>query len=198
MADAEKLIQKIIGDAAAEAEKLWLDAEDKKKVMHEELTRDLEKLTAQMEKEAADAALEKKRRMAAVYDLEYRKDILAAKQEMMGRARALALQKLQALGDAEYLRLMKTRLIACAASGEGSVIVSQDEKRLGGEFLAGVNNELKTSAGRGELKFASEKRDMSGGFVYASGGMEINVSLEALLQEAWADSETEVAAILFE
>lgn len=198
MAGAEKLIEKIIGDAEAEAAKLRQDADDKISAMRLELERDLEQQKALLEKESADASLEKKRRMAAVYDLEYRKQLLAAKQEMMGKARALALEKLLALSDAQYLALMKRRLLACAESGEGAVAISKDEKRLDDKFLADVNGELKSTAGKGALTFAAEKRGISGGFVYISGGMEINVSLEALLAEAWTDSEAEVAAILFE
>lgn len=197
MAGAEKLIEKIIGDAQAEAERLRQESEDKKRSMSDELAGELERQKAQMDKDAAAAAQEKKRRMAAVFDLEYRKQLLAAKQEMMGKARELALTKLQSLGDGDYVRLMKRRLLDCAASGEGSVIASKEEKRLNDAFLADVNGELKKTAGRGGLKFAAEKRGMSGGFVYINGGMEINVSLEALLEEAWQDAETEVAAILF-
>lgn len=198
MAGAEKLIEKIIRDAEQQAEKFASEADVKIREMREELERDLQKQKALMEKEAAEAAQEKKRRLAAVYDLEYRKQLLGAKQEMMSKVKALALEKLAALPDARYLEQMKDRLLKCAASGEGSVIISNTERRLDNAFLADVNSELKKSAGKGELKFAAERRDMLGGFVYVSGGMEINVSLEALLNEAWEESESEVAAILFE
>lgn len=198
MAGAEKLIEKIIRDAEQQAEKLTREADAKIQETREELGRDLEKQKALMEKEAAEAAQEKKRRMAAVYDLEYRKQLLGAKQEMMGKAKALTLEKLLALPDTRYVALMKDRLVKCASSGEGSVIISKTEKRLTGAFLADVNSELKNTAGKGALAFAAEKRDMLGGFVYVSGGMEINVSLEALLDEAWQESESEVAGILFE
>ena len=40
--------------------------------------------------------------------------------------------------------------------------------------------------------------DIKGGFVFVEGGMEINMSLEAQLGEAWHESETDVAGILFE
>jgi hypothetical protein len=39
---------------------------------------------------------------------------------------------------------------------------------------------------------------LCGGFVYIEGGMEINMSLEALLSEAWHETETDVSRILFE
>lgn len=198
MAGAEKLIEKILGDARSEAEKLWQDAEEKKQAMQEELKRDIEKQKAAIDKDASAAAQEQKRRMAAVYDLEYRKQLLSAKQDVMRQAKLRAQNKLKSLSDADYIDLMKRRLIACAPSGEGSIAVSKGERRLNETFLSSVNSELKSKTGKGGLKFSSEKRDMLGGFVYLSGGMEIDVSLEALLEEAWADCEAEVARVLFE
>ena len=60
---------------------------------------------------AKKAGVEKKKRMAAVYDLEYRKLLLAAKQEMMGKARQQAMDKLTKLDDKAYTQLMAKRLL---------------------------------------------------------------------------------------
>ena len=62
--------------------------------------------------------------MAAVYDLEYRKQLLAAKQEMMQKAREAALTRLRTLDDKSYIALMKKRLLECAPSGTGDIAVS--------------------------------------------------------------------------
>lgn len=198
MAGAEKLIEKIGADAQRDAEKYWHDAEDKKKEMRDKLLRDIEKRKAEIDKMAQDAGIEKKKRMAAVYDLDYRKQLLAAKQEMMKKAKALAMEKLCALSDEDYLALMKKKLIACTADGEGSIAVSKDEKRLNGAFLKDVNRELKKTVGKGNVKMISDGRDIQGGFVYISDGLEINLSLEAQLSEAWQEVETQVAGVLFE
>lgn len=198
MAGAEKLIEKILGDAKADADKYWREAEEKKLKMRDELLSDIGKQRARIEKEAEAAAQENKRRLAAVYDLEFRKQILAAKQEMMSRTRRLAFEKLCSVSDAEYIALMKKKLIDCAKTGGGSIAVSKNEKRLGSAFLAEVNSELKRKTGKGEVKFSPEKLDIAGGFVYSEGGMEINVSLEALLEEVWQESETDAAKLLFD
>ena len=198
MAGAEKLIKKILADAQRDAESLWADADEKKQSLREKSLRDIERRKAEIERMAADSVVENRKRMAAVYDLEYRKQLLSAKQEMMQQARSLALTKLRSLDDASYLKLMKQRLIACAASGTGSIAVAPGETRLNAAFIADVNAWLKQSAGQGSVTLLSEPRSISGGFVYVSGGMEIDVSLEALLDEAWQQSETEVAAVLFE
>ena len=197
MAGAEKLIEKIIGDAQRDAESFWQEAEDKKKTMRDKLNKDIEKRKAEIDRMAEESVRENKKRLAAIYDLEYRKQLLAAKQEMMGKAKALAMQKLAALPDDKYLSLLKQRLIDCAANGLGGIIVSKKETRIGKAFIDDVNKELKAKDGAGEIKLLDEKRDFTGGFVYVNGGLEIDMSLEALLNEAWQQSETEVAAVLF-
>lgn len=197
MAGAEKLIEKIIGDAQRDAENFWQEAEDKKKALRDKLNKDIEKRKAEIDRMAEESVRENKKRLAAVYDLEYRKQLLAAKQEMMAKAKALAMQKLAALPDDKYVSLLKQRLIDCAANGEGGIIVSKTEKRINKAFVDDVNKALKAEGGAGEIKLLDEKRDMTGGFVYANGGLEIDMSLEALLNEAWQQSETEVAAVLF-
>ena len=198
MPGAEKLIEKILGDAQRDAESVWAEADEKRNALRDKTLRDIERRKAEIERQAAESIAENKKRMVAVYDLEYRKQLLAAKQDMMLKARSLALEKLRALDGASYIKLMKQRLLVCAASGTGAIAVSPQEKRLNAAFLADANAALQQAAGQGSVTLLSETRDISGGFVYVSGGMEIDVSLEALLDEAWQQTETEVAAVLFE
>ena len=198
MAGAEKLIKKIGADAKRDAEKYWHEAEEKKTQMRAKLLRDIDKRKAEIEKMAAVSGVEKKKRMAAVYDLEYRKQLLAAKQEMMAKAKDLAMEKLASLSDKEYVALMKRRLVSCAETGIGSIAIAKDEKRLDASFLKDVNAALRKQVGKGEVTLAKEKRDIAGGFIFVSDGLEINLSLASQLGEAWQDVETDVAAVLFE
>jgi len=197
LAGAEKLIEKIIGDAQRDAEVYWNEAEEKKQAMRDKLNKEIDKRKAEIVRLSDEAVRENKKRMAAVYDLEYRKQLLCAKQEMMGEAKTLAMQKLSSLSDDQYLAVLKQRLIDCAVSGKGGIIVSKNEKLIDKAFLHDINKALKKSFGTGELELLSEKRDFTGGFVYVDGGLEIDMSLEALLGEAWQQSETDVAAVLF-
>ena len=198
MAGAEKLIEKIENDAQHDAETYWHEAEEKRTVMREKLMQEIDRRKTEISQMAREAAQEKKRRMAAVYDLEYKKMVLSAKQEMMQKAKALALEKLRSLGDQAYTDLMKDRLLACAQTGEGSIIVAAADNRLNQAFLADVNKELKKTLGKGNVQFADGKRDIAGGFIFIEGGMEINMSLKAQLDEAWTETETAVANALFE
>ncbi len=198
MAGAEKLIEKILGDARRDADMYLSESEEKKQAMREKLSRDIEKRTAEIDRMAVASISENKKRLAAVYDLEYRKQLLSAKQEIMGEAKALAMQKLMALSSVDYLALLKQRLLSCAVGGQGGIIISKNETRIDNAFIADVNTALKEKYGKGSLTLLDERRDFSGGFIYVDGGLEIDVSLEALLNEAWQQSETEVAAVLFD
>jgi V/A-type H+-transporting ATPase subunit E len=198
MAGAEKLIEKILGDAQRDAEATWADAEAKKQALREKALRDMDRRKSEIERMADNSIAENKKRMAAVYDLEYRKQLLSAKQEMMHKVRAMTLEKLRSLDDTAFLKLMKQRLLSCATSGTGAIAVAPGEVRLDAVFLADVNAALKKTTGRGELTLLSERRNIADGFVYVNGGMEIDVSLEALLSEAWQQTETQVASALFE
>jgi V/A-type H+-transporting ATPase subunit E len=198
MAGAEKLIEKIGADAQRDSEKYWQDVQEKKKLSREKLLKEIDKRKAEIKKMAQIAGIEKKKRMAAVYDLEYRKQLLSAKQEIMAKAKTLAMTKLMEISDADYIALMKKHLIDCAADGTGAIAVAPGEKRLNAAFLKEVNAELKKKTGKGEVKLADQTCEIAGGFVYISEGLEINVSFESLLKEAWQDVETQVAAVLFE
>ncbi|NLT98281.1 MAG: hypothetical protein GXW96_09075, partial [Christensenellaceae bacterium] len=87
MPGAEKLIEKILGDAQRDAEASWADVEAKKQALRDKTLREIERRKAEIERMADETIAENKKRMAAVYDLEYRKQLLAAKQEMMQKAR---------------------------------------------------------------------------------------------------------------
>ncbi|MGI5848462.1 MAG: V-type ATP synthase subunit E [Christensenellales bacterium] len=198
MAEAEKLIEKIKSDAQHDAEQYWHDAEENKQQMRDALLQEIDILKKEMENAAHETAEENKKRLAAIYDLEYRKKLLSAKQEIMQQVKSLALQKLCALSDAEYISLMKNRLLRCTKTGEGGIAVSKNETRLTETFLSEVNQYLEKTLGNGNIRFLPEKRDILGGFIFIDGGMEINISLEALLNEAWQNAETDVAKLLFE
>jgi V/A-type H+-transporting ATPase subunit E len=198
MASADKLIEKIGADAQADAEKYWKESELKKSETRDKLLREIDRRKVEIDEMAKKAGVEKRKRMAAVYDLEYRKLLLSAKQEMMTQAKELAMQKLTKLDDKTYRELMMKHLLACAQDGTGAIGIAKDEKRIDAAFLADVNSKLKEKTGKGEVKLLGEPKDITGGFVYFSEGLEINVSLSSLLGEAWQDVETQVAKVLFE
>lgn len=198
MASAQKLIDKILADAKLDAEKVAQETERKKRELSEKTNRIIQKQVAEIERAAEQTVIEDKKRIEAIFDLEHRKQLLSAKQQVMEQAKSLALEKLSSLNKEDYLLMLKKRLLACAANGEGEIIISNSEKAIDAAFVNGVNGELKKTTGKGNVKLLQQKREMRGGFVYIDGGLEIDVSLESMLEQIWQQHEPQIAAILFE
>ena len=99
-ADTQAEIDRILADAAAQAEA----AADKFRTQAETEDRDL---LAKSER----AAAEREERLVSAAQMEARKTLLAAKQEMVERAYQRALEKLRSLPQEQYVELLAALLI---------------------------------------------------------------------------------------
>ena len=88
--------------------------------------------------------------------MELRREVLAAKQELVDEVFAQVMGKLANLPDKEYLAWMEQRLLQAVVTGDEEVIVAaKDRKRLNGKFLA-FTEKLRQAGKKGERKL-SEK-----------------------------------------
>ena len=173
-----------------------------------------------------DAAARKERLVDAAR-LEGRKALLQAKQDMVGRAFDLALEKLSSLPEEEYVALLARLAVSAARTGREQVILSQrDRSRYGKQVVTRANEllarevaprlpeELTSSragavldkvvarstavlAGMGMLTLAEETRPMAGGLVLRDGRVETNCSFEALIYLQRDALSAQVAKVLF-
>jgi V/A-type H+-transporting ATPase subunit E len=65
-------------------------------------------------------------------------------------------------------------------------------------LLQMANARLAGKGKNGNLKLSGEKREMTGGFVLLSGGVETNCTIPILVQQQYALLEKQVAKVLFE
>ena len=150
-----------------------------------------------------DAAL-RQERLVDVAKLEARKTVLAAKQDMVGQAFDLALKKLLALPDQEYIALLAKLAVAASRTGREQVIFSQkDRSRYGKQAVTMANEMLAKKAGpraaesAGMLTLAEEARPMAGGLILRDGRVETNCSFEVLIHLQRDALSAEVARALF-
>lgn len=173
-----------------------------------------------------DAAARKERLVDAAR-LEGRKALLQAKQDMVGRAFDLALEKLSSLPEEEYVALLARLAVSAARTGREQVIFSQrDRSRYGKQVVTRANEllarevaprlpeELTSSragavldkvvarstavlAGTGMLTLAEETRPMAGGLVLRDDRVETNCSFEALIYLQRDALSAQVAKVLF-
>ncbi len=179
MEDAEKERQKILEMAKIEEDKILKDAEK----TSEEIIKRAEK-EAQIRKED-----EKNRKLSAVR-IKIRKEILAKKREIIDELLKKALEKV--IRDEGYSDRMKELLKNSVVTGEEEVIVSKNEKVLDDKWLKEFNKKEKT-----KLKLVKEG-DFIGGFILKCGKIEVDCTLESLLQSKRTEIEINLNKILFE
>ena len=185
-----------------------------------------EQTQAILERGKRDAAL-RRERLGSVAQLEARKLTLSAKQEMVGRAFDLALQKLVDLPEADYIALLARLAVAASRTGREQLIFSQkDRARYGKQVVTQANEilarrvapklpeDLTASragavldrvvtgasavlSGTGMLTLAEESRPMAGGLILRDGRVETNCSFEVLIRLQRGALSAEVAQVLF-
>lgn len=187
LADAQTKANAIRSEAAAAADSIMAEAKKQAAANREDILTQARKL-----------AEEHKRRILGMSMLETRKEMLTAKQDIIENAFQQAIAKLSASDDKTYFAILRDMLIATVDTGEETVILSErDAARIPSGFWDDVNLALAAAGKKGSLSSSAETRNISGGFILRSAGVEINNSFLSLLTILRDDLEPEIAGILF-
>lgn len=126
--------------------------------------------------------------------MEARRDILATKQELIGRAFDLALEKLLELPEKEYVALLADLAVKASSTKKEAVIFSQkDRTRYGKTVVTQANEKL----GGGHLTLSEQTRPIKGGLILQDSQVETNCSFEVLIHLQRNTLSAEVAQVLF-
>ncbi len=195
---AERITKRILEDAHAAAEKIREESAEKAASAESEARQKAERRQETILEQGRKDAEEQKRRIIGVAELEARKELLSAKQEMIGEAFQKSLEQLTGQDDRDYLSVIREMLLNFVETGTETVIFSErDLKRISDDFWKEINNEVSGKDKQGDLKLSEETRNIKGGFILQSDGVEVNCSFEALLEMKRDELEPELAAILF-
>ncbi len=195
---AERISQRILSDAQIQAEKFVAEAAEKAGAMLTEAEKEAVKRKEQILERAQKEAEEQKRRILGIAQLDARKEMLAAKQELIEEAFQQALTRLVNLEEAAYLDYLRQMLLAAMKTGGEAIILSpRDKARIPAAFWEDLTRELAATGRTGEPSLGQEAPGIQGGFILQSGGVEINNSFQALLEMQRDELEPEVAALLF-
>lgn len=194
--NSEEVVQKIYSEANAEAEKILSEAKAKVAAEETELNSKLADYRKESESLAASAGDEKKSRMLANGRMELRKEELFVRQGLLDEVFEKASERLITLDDDAYCKLMGSLLVKAVETGSEEVVVGKDENRLDGGFVKQVNRDLGPGF-KGNLQLASDRANISGGFILRRGKVRTNVSAEVLISQAREALELEISAELF-
>lgn len=184
-ADAE--IAAVLKDAEARAAEITAEYDRQAKVQEEEVLH--------AGKDNAEARVQRQERTAR---LEARKRILALKQEMVSAAYAKAREIILALPEEEYVAFLARQAGDAARTGQEEVILSRsDRERLGEKILGAANARAAARGLPSGLTLSGETRPAAGSLLLRQGNVEVNCTLDTLLEMSRSGLDAEVAAVLF-
>ena len=224
----EKITAKIAADAEADVTRILAETEEKIRAIGAEAQAQAEKERTDILKRGEKAAQERLERLQSASQMEKRKLILGAKQEVVGEAFDLALEKLCQLPDSELVNLLAALAVEASSTGREALVFSvKDRARIGKQVVIaaneaqvkGVKPELPNSfaetkvgalldkvvqsttamvTGTGQLTLSEETRPIQGGFIMLNGDIEINCTFETLVRMQRESLERDVAKKLFD
>ncbi len=194
--EAQNVIDKILADAKAEAEKITIEAKDKDSAEQAKLSKQLDEYRRQTEILADRAAKDEKSHILAAARMEIAMEFLAEKRKILDEVFSQARRQLQNLPDDQYRNLVSKLLLESVQTGHEEVVVDKNENRIDQQLIELANQKL-GSAGKGNLRLSQEKQDIDGGFILRSGRIKTNVSFDVLFQRARKELEIELAKDLF-
>ena len=212
--DAQAEIDRILEDARAEADRITAQY----KAQAEAEKRDLETKNQR-------AAAEREERLVSAAQMEARKVILAAKQEMVEQTYQRALEKLCAMPEEQYVEVLSALLVEASSTGREEAIFSPEDREQVGRAAVNKANEIlakevapelplgdgkvanllnKVAAGvsaiaqgTAMLTVSEETRPIRGGFILKDNNVEVNCAFETLVRLQRAETAGTVAKLLF-
>lgn len=194
--NAEQVVDKILAEARAEADAIKAESDRRCAEMKAELQKELDAYRSETNRLASEAASDKQSRMLASAKMAVRKDILAAKRALLDGVQEEAARRIAAMPDEEYQKLMTALMMKAAETGDEEVVIGKNESRITEKLIKEVNRQLGPGY-RGNLHLARDRADISGGFILRRGQVQINASIEVLIQRAREELEMELTNELF-
>ncbi|WP_312693413.1 V-type ATP synthase subunit E [Caproiciproducens sp.] len=181
MTGLEKIVQNILDEAETAAQQTVSAAEDEAAAIEKEARKQAAQQVDEISRGAKETAGEILKRAQSAAQLQKRRKILQAKQELIRDIIEKARQNLSVLPDDAYFDMIVKLAARSALPQEGKILFSpKDRSRLPADFYAKLEEALQEKGG--SLKVSDETRDIDGGLVLVYGGVEENCSFGALFE----------------
>ena len=194
--EAEKVTEKILTEANAEAEKIKSEAEQKQAEEKAKLDQQLQQFKEQTNTLAEKAFEDEKAHILAATRMVLAKQLLAEKRKTLDEVFKKANKQLQELPDDQYQKLITKLMLEAAETGEEEVVIDKNEKRIDQQLIGKVNEMLRPDK-KGSLKISEEKQEIGGGFILRRDKIKTDVTFDVLLGNVRKELEIDLAKELF-
>lgn len=198
MTGTEKIKAKILEDAEVRAGQILEQARAEAREIIDNALKEAEQKRADILRKGESDGREVYRRMMSEANLEGRKEVLKAKQDLVESAFSLAMDKLCKLSDQDYQKLLEDMAVEAAKDEDGEILLSeQDRNRVSKDFVKNINKRIASSGKNGKLALSQDTIKTVGGFVLRYDQMEINNTFEVIFEMLKPKLENDVVKILF-
>ena len=198
MTGTKRIVSQIEADTQWENDALLAQAQAHAAEITAEYAKKAEAEAAELLRAGKESAEQRVQRQERTTRLEARKDILGLKQEMVSAAYDKAREAILALDEDKYVAFLAEQAGAAALTGREEILLNKtDRDRIGAKLLAAANAAAVKRGLPGEMKLSDETRAVSGGLILRRGSIEVNCTLEKLLEMSRSALDAEVASVLF-
>lgn len=183
--EAKESAQNILGRAGAESDRILREAREAADAAAEEIAAG-----------AARGVQERKKRAGAAADMQRRKAILSAKQEMIQAVLRKAYEQILDLKEEEYFSLIEMLLGKHVLPEKGEICFSRRDLERMPEGFTGRVQKIAEAAG-GSLKLSEIPLGTDGGFLLVYGEIEENCTLKAVFDSRKEELSDQVNRMLF-
>ena len=195
----DRLTDRIEADAREQAKAIIAEAEAKcAEIRMLSETKGQERYLQPIRNGTKDCESGLERRKSAA-EMDAKKSVLALKQDCVAEAFDMAKRRLADMPEDSYVGFLASLAASAAADGSGEIVLSaRDRERCGKAVLERANAALAAKGLTPALTLAADSREISGGLILRQGGVEVNCSIEALVEALKGPMTADVARTLFE
>ena len=199
MKGIDKITSRIIADAEAECRDVKRESDERCAAVRAENEKRAQDEYWRLVREGVKDTEQRVQRMDRTARLEAKKSVLNMKQEAVSRAFDLAKDKIAELPERDYVAFLAREAAEAAITGQEEVIFCErDRKSVGSKAVKAANELLAAKGMPGLLTLSDATRDMAGGLMLKQGDIEVNCTVDTLLDLTRDELAARVADVLFE
>lgn len=193
MTGIEKITGRILSDAQAEIDAVLAQAQAQADGITAKYAAEAEKAYAEAAAKGRTAAADRESHLGSSAQMEARRLLLAAKQEMLNAAFDEAAKQLVCLSDGEMVSTLAKLAQKASVTGTEEIILNADIAQRLGEQVVRQANEKGL-----HLTLSQTTGDFSGGLLLSDGDVEVNCTFDTLVRLTRNDIAGDVAKVLFD
>lgn len=194
MKGTEKIIAHIRSDAKEQADAILAQAEQQCASIRAEYDAKAKELYREKIRTGTKDCQDRVDSMERIARMESKKGELAVKQQMVAAAFNKAFEMLTSMPQDEYTAFLAGLAAKAAVTGDEELVLNARDKAAVGQAVVKAANE---KLANGALTLSEAAGDFAGGLILRRGSVEVNCTVELLVELARGEMSSDIAKMLF-